>query len=142
MKPSNGWGAPAPSGSELALVLGVFPLTATTLAVLLAVAALPTLVLQPDPQRRHDAAVDQVATAAASEVLAVARTAGDTWILNGVPLAASGLARLLRSRPQGVGAVRFLPSEALTSAEVAASLAWLRSHTALPVLLDPLTPAP
>lgn len=107
----------------------VVPLAATTLTVLLAVAALPSLVLQPEPQLRVEPG-DR-----AGEVLAVARSGRGGWILNGAPLASNSLARLLRGRPQGVAAVRFQPSAVLTTGEVAASMAWLRRQSPLPVLL-------
>lgn len=140
MKPATDgaeWG-----GWEPALLLGLVPLAATTLVLLLAAAALPSLLLQPDPQG-HPGADGMVADGAvAGEVLAVARTARGGWILNGVPLAAPGLARLLRGRPPGVVAVRFQPSHGLASAQVAASLGWLQSQSAVPVLLDPLSPGP
>lgn len=113
---------------ELAWLL-VVPLVATSLTVLLAVAALPSLVLQPNPQLR----VEPVEWA--GEVLAVARSSRGGWILNGAPLASDGLARLLQGRLRGVVALRFQPSAALTSGEVAASLAWLRRQSSLPVLL-------
>ena len=106
------------------------PLTASTLVVLLAVAALPSLVLRPDPRFRAEPA------AAPGEVLAIARSAEGRWILNGLPLAEQGLVRQLQARPGGVVAVRFLPSLGLASGEVAASLAWLRQRTPLPVLLE------
>lgn len=107
----------------------VAPLVATTLTVLLAVSALPSLVLQPAPQLRAEPG------ARAGEELAVARSGRGGWMLNGAPLATDGLARLLRGRPRGVVALRFQPSVALTTAEVAASVAWLRRQSPLPVLL-------
>ncbi len=107
----------------------VAPLVATTITVLLAVAALPSLLLRPAPRLPAEPG------SLAGEVLAVARSGRGGWILNGAPLASDGLARLLRGRPQGVVALRFQPSAALTSGEVAASMAWLRSQSPLPVLL-------
>ncbi len=112
-----------------ALVLSLVPLVATTLTVMLAVAALPSLLLQPAPQ------LQAKPEARAGEVLAVARSGRGGWILNGAPLASEGLARLLSSRPRRAVAVRFQPSAALPSGEVAASMAWLRRQTPLPVLL-------
>lgn len=107
----------------------VVPLVATTLIVLLAVAALPSLLLQRDPLLPTEP-VDRF-----GEVLAVARSGRGGWILNGAPLASEGLARLLRGRPRGVVALRFAPSAALSSREVAASMDWLRRQSSLPVLL-------
>jgi hypothetical protein len=112
-------------------VLLLVPLTASTLAVLLAVAALPSLLLKPDPQFRAAPA------GAPGEGLALARSVRGTWILNGTPLAEPGLARLLQARPPGVEVVRFQPAEGLASGEVASSLAWLRQRTPLPVVLEP-----
>ena len=107
----------------------VVPLVATTLTVLLAVAALPSLLLRPAPRLSAEPG------ALAGEVLAVARSGRGGWILNGAPLASDGLARLLRGRPRGVVALRFQPSAVLTSTEVVASMAWLRQQSPLPVLL-------
>lgn len=106
------------------------PLTASTLVVLLAVAALPSLLLQPEPRFRPESA------AGPGEGLAVARSAQGRWILNGTPLAEQGLARLLQARPRGVAEVRFYPSTGLASGEVASSLAWLRQQTPQPVVLE------
>ncbi|MEX0587832.1 MAG: hypothetical protein WD136_01115, partial [Cyanobium sp.] len=72
----------------------------------------------------------------AGEVLAVARAGSGVWILHGAPITTAGLARLLAGRPRGVVAVHFQPSAALPSAEVGASLAWLRRQSSLPVLLE------
>lgn len=105
------------------------PLAATTLTVLLAVAAVPCLLLQRQPQLRAEPG------AQAGEVLAVARSGRGGWILNGAPLTSDGLARLLRARPRGVVAVHFQPSAALTSGELATAMAWLRRQSPLPVLL-------
>lgn len=111
-----------------ALVL-VAPLVASTLAVLVAVVALPSLLLQPAPQLRAEPGVR------AGAVLAVARSGRGGWILNGVPIASDGLARLLQGRPRGVVALHFQPSTALTSGEVVAAMAWLRRQSPLPVRL-------
>lgn len=110
-------------------LLVLFPLAATTLLVLLAVAALPSLLLQPDPRFLPEPA------AGPGDELALARSQQGTWILNGAPLAEQGLARLLQAQHRGAGGIRFQPSAGLTSGEVAASLAWLRRHTQLPVAL-------
>lgn len=115
--------------APLAAVLVLLPCTAATLVVLLAVAALPSLLLHPDPRFRAEPA------AGPGENLALARSQQGTWILNGSPLAEQGLARLLQARQRGVGAVHFQPSAGLTSAEVAASLVWLRQRTPLSVVL-------
>ena len=121
-------GQPAGTGPLLLLV----PFTATSLVLLLAVAALPTLLLQPVPQVRAES------SAGAGAGWAVVRTARGLWLLNGVPIAQNGLGRTLRARPKGLVGLRFVPSAALTSAEVAASLAWLRQQGRLPVVLEPL----
>ena len=118
---------PAGTGPLLLLV----PFTATSLVLLLAVAALPALLLQPAPQVRAEH------SAAAGAGWAVARTARGAWLLNGAPIAQAGLGRSLRARPKGIAVLRFLPSANLTSGEVAASLAWLRHHSQLPVVLEP-----
>lgn len=119
-----------PAASDPALLLGVVPLVATTITVLLAVAALPSLLLQPNPRLYPEAATG------AGEVLHVARSASGRWILNGVPQANEGLIRQLQARPRAVVAVRFQPSAGLASAEVAASFAWLQQHSRLPVLVE------
>ena len=107
-------------------------LTATSLVLLLAVAALPALLLQPAPQVRPEAGT------AVGAGWAVARSASGAWLLNGAPIAQEGLGRTLRSRPKGVQVLRFLPSAALTTGEVATSLAWLRQQARLPVVLEPV----
>lgn len=114
------------------LLWAVMPLVASALVLLLAVAALPSLLLQPSPQLRREP------DPGLGERLALARTARGGWILQGAPMPSEALARLLRSRPRGVAAVHFHPAGALSSVEVAASLAWLRQHSPLPVQLVPL----
>ena len=112
------------------LTLMLAPLAATSISLLLAVAALPSLLLQPEPQLAAEPGPGP------GEILALAQTAQGTWILNGMPLAPDQLARILRGRPPSVVALRFQPSGALSAAQVAGSLAWLKQHSTLPVRFE------
>jgi hypothetical protein len=114
------------------LTLMLAPLAATSISLLLAVAALPSLLLQPEPQLAAEPGPGP------GEILALAQTAQGTWILNGMPLAPDQLARILRGRPPSVVALRFQPSASLTTAQVADSLAWLGRHSPLPVGFEAL----
>ena len=58
-----------PAASDPALLLAMVPLVATTITVLLAVAALPSLLLQPNPRLHPEAATG------GGDVLNVARSA-------------------------------------------------------------------
>ena len=119
-----------PSAAQPRLLIALVPLVATTITVLLAVAALPSLVQQAKLRLHPERAVG------GGDVLGVARAASGRWILNGAPQAEEGLLRQLQARPSAVVAVRFQPSAGLASAEVAASLDWLQRHSRLPVLLE------
>ena len=119
-----------PSAAQPGLLTALVPLVATTITVLLAVAALPSLVLQAKLRLHPEPAVG------GGDVLVVARAASGRWILNGAPQADEGLLRQLQARPPAVVAVRFQPSAGLASAEVAASLDWLQHHFRLPVLVE------
>jgi hypothetical protein len=112
-----------PAPGDPGLLLGLLPLVSTTIVVLLAVAALPSLLLQPNPRLHPEPATS------IGDVMNVARSATGRWILNGAPRADGGLIRQLQ-------ALRFKPSAGLASAEVAASLAWLQQHSRLPVLVE------
>ena len=63
------------------LTLLLVPLAACTITVLFAVAALPALLLAPDPTPAAES------VGAPGETLALALTGQGTWILNGMPLA-------------------------------------------------------
>ena len=119
-----------PAPGDPGLLLGLLPLVSTTIVVLLAVAALPSLLLQPNPRLHPEPAT------IIGDVMNVARSATGRWILNGAPRADGGLIRQLQARPRAVVALRFKPSAGLASAEVAASLAWLQQHSRLPVLVE------
>lgn len=119
-----------PAPGDRGLLLGLLPLVSTTIVVLLAVAALPSLMLQPKPRLHPEPATG------IGDVLNIARSSSGRWILNGAPQADEGLIRQLQARPRAVVALRFLPSAGLASAEVATSLAWLQQHSRLPVLVE------
>ena len=112
------------------LTLLPVPLAACTITVLFAVAALPALLLAPDPTPAAES------VGAPGETLALALTGQGTWILNGMPLTPAMLARVLRARPPSVVALRFQPAGALSAAQVAGSLAWLKQHSTLPVRFE------
>ncbi|MEB3327127.1 MAG: hypothetical protein VKI39_05400 [Synechococcus sp.] len=116
-------------GLNLQTLLQV-PLAAGTITVLFAVAALPAMLLAPVPGLVAES------PAAPSESLALARTGQGTWILNGMTLAPAMLARVLSAPPPSVVALRFQPSESLSAAQVADSLAWLKRHSGLPVRFE------
>jgi hypothetical protein len=119
-----------PSAAQPGPLTALVPLVATTITVLLAVAALPSLVQQAKLRLHPEPAVG------GGDVLVVARAASGRWILNGAPQAEEGLLRQLQARPSAVVAVRFQPSAGLASAEVAASLDWLQRHSRLQVLVE------
>ena len=112
------------------LTLLLVPLAACTITVLFVVAALPALLLVSDPRPPAES------VGPPGETLALALTGQGTWILNGMLLTPAMLARVLRSRPRSVVALRFQPSGALSAAQVAGSLAWLKQHSTLPVRFE------
>ena len=118
------------SAAQPGPLTALVPLAATTITLLLAVAALPSLLQKAKLRLHPEHAVG------GGDVLVVARAASGRWILNGVPQSDEGLLRQLQARPSAVVAVRFQPSAGMASAEVAASLDWLQRHSRLPVLVE------
>ena len=112
-------------------------LVALTLLVTGAVAAVPAVVVERPPRQRPLPPLP-----ARAEVLRVVQAPAQRWFLNGAPIDRAVLAQRLARRP-GRRQVRFLPSAALPMATVAASLRWLRQHTAGPVSVElPPPPSP
>ena len=104
-------------------------LCALTLLVCTAVAGLPALLLERQPRP-----LSQQAPAAAP--LWVVRDLRGGWHLNGEPLPAPALARLL-AQAQGQRPVHLLPAAGTPMAEVRQALQWLRRQAG-PVVLLPL----
>ncbi|MFN5116676.1 MAG: hypothetical protein ACK5FE_08125 [Cyanobacteriota bacterium] len=109
--------------------LALQSLVGLTLLVCGAAAVLPEFWQVREPRFRD--VPDQVAT---QIPLRIVRAPADRWFLNGDPIGRTRLEELLQ-RQESVG-VRFLPSSALSMAEVASSLSWLRSFRAGAVVLE------
>jgi hypothetical protein len=113
------------------MTVRILSITGLTLLVLTAVAGLPALLARPEPRARPSAAAsDQDQTA-----LLVVRSRSGNWFLQGRPISADSLAGTLTAA-RSQGPVRFLPSDALATGQVSASLAWLRRHSREPVRLE------
>ena len=110
-------------------------LVALTLVILGAVAAVPAIVEERLPRQRPPQP-----RLPEAEVLRLVEGPGDRWYLNGVPIRRAVLRDRLR-RSVVAPELRFLPSSALTTGRVAASLQWLRQHSRGPVGLE-LLPRP
>ena len=107
--------------------LALLSLLSLTLLLCGAVASLPAVTRRVEPR--------STAPAAAVQNLWVVQGADQRWYLSGAPIERAELgARLQRRR--GGELVRFLPSSALTLAQVTASLSWLRRQGAGAVLLE------
>jgi hypothetical protein len=112
----------------------LWPLVACNLAVFTAVACLPTLLLSNPPAQPRQ----RVSQAEAALPWLVLRSGRGEWLLNGQPIAAAALARMLRrQQPE----TRLHPSAQLPASQVAASLAWLRLHSGQRASLDLLNRA-
>ena len=107
----------------------LWPLLACSLVVTTAVACLPTLLLSSPPAKPRPRA----SLAAGAQPWLVLRSSRREWLLNGEPIAATALARLLRhQQPE----TRLHPSPQLPATTVANSLAWLRLHSGKQASLD------
>ncbi|HBH72780.1 MAG TPA: hypothetical protein DDY43_04925 [Synechococcales bacterium UBA10510] len=107
----------------------LWPLLGCSLVVTTAVACLPTLLLSSTPAKPRPRA----SLAAGAQPLLVLRSSRGEWLLNGQPIAATALARLLRrQQPE----TRLHPSAQLPASTVANSLAWLRLHSGKQASLD------
>ena len=107
----------------------LWPLFGCCLVVITAVACLPTLLLASPPAKPRPRA----SLAAAAQPWLVLRSSRREWLLNGEPIAATALARLLRhQQPE----TRLHPSPQLPASTVANSLAWLRLHSGKQASLD------
>ncbi|MFO7628748.1 MAG: hypothetical protein R6W06_04385 [Prochlorococcaceae cyanobacterium] len=95
------------------------PFSALTLLLTTAVAVLPVLLV-----RRPSARLLNTTSAAATTPVVVIRTAQGRWLINGTPLTALALERQLRAGGPRL-AIRFLPSPALSTAEVRRWWLWL-----------------
>ncbi|MCT0231040.1 hypothetical protein KQ306_09285 [Synechococcus sp. CS-1324] len=107
----------------------ILAITSLSLVVLTAVAVLPAALSLPEPRLRSSA------PGGLKPAWYVVRSGTDRWFLNGAPISAGSLAVQLNA-DSSPGGVRFLPSNALSSAQVSASLAWLRGRSRAPVQLE------
>jgi biopolymer transport protein ExbD len=108
------------------------PLAASVLLVCTAVAALPALLasgVEPRVPSRFDPLV--------SQPLLVVHSAQGRWYLDGQPIAAAALARLLAAADNRDRPVRLLASNSLSIADVSGALAWLRRQGGGSVELEP-----
>lgn len=110
----------------------ITPLVATTLVLLTAVAALPALLLASRPPQPPATIRGPLAGAS----LQLVRGGQGTWFIDGQPIAAEGLARLLRQQRGGISELRFQPSARLAAGSVSSSMAWLRQQSGRPVVLQ------
>lgn len=111
------------------------PLSALTLLVTFTVATLPVILAARPVARPPSSAV---AAISASTPLVVIRTAHARWLVNGTPVTARELERQLQGGGQRL-ALHFLPSPALSAAEVRRWWLWLgqRSGSAVTLALPP-----
>ena len=105
------------------LVVAITPTLLSLVVVLAAVGLLPLATGFPHPQPLHR----KVVVPGALNVV-VARNARGRWFADGVAVDDQTLERRLSARGDSLS-VRFLPSDRLSTAEVSASLAWLRRRT-------------
>ncbi len=103
-------------------------LVGLTLLLCGSVASLADLVRERQPRVRATAATTLTSP------LWIVRGPGDRWFLNGEPVYRSRLAGVLAAQP-ATAEIHFLPSSRLPAAEVARSLAQLRSLSPRPVAL-------
>jgi hypothetical protein len=99
-----------------------------------AVAAVPEIVRHREPRPRVSRLPD------APRELWIVRSGDQGWFANGEPIAPAQLEALL-GRGRSADLIPFLPSAALSLGEVSRSLAWLRSRSRTPVVLE-LPPDP
>ncbi|MCP9883559.1 hypothetical protein KBY97_00260 [Synechococcus sp. ATX 2A4] len=109
----------------------ILAITALNLIALSAVAALPVALRQPEPRHRA------VAPQGLQPAWFLVRAASGSWYLNGAAINEGALMAQLRAT-SNQGGVRFLPSDARSSAQVSSDLAWLRRHSRQPVWIDRL----
>jgi hypothetical protein len=110
----------------------VMPLAAAVLLVCTTVVSLPVLLAAGVEARRPPAEAAHFRAP-----LLVARSARGRWFLDGQPIAAAALARLLASPAGSARSVRLLAGDGMTIAEVSHGLAWLRRHAGASVQLEP-----
>lgn len=111
------------------MTLALQCLVGLTLLLCGAVAALPDIWPARIPQSRPSE------VAGDGPPLWIVRGPAGRWYVNGDPLPPERVANLLRDDPEP-SEIRFLPSAALSLGEVSESLAWLRSLTPEPVVLE------
>jgi hypothetical protein len=104
-------------------------LVGLTLMVCGAVATLPAVVRERIPRPQP------VAAGLPPQEVWIVRGPQERWFVDGRPLSGPTLGALLRRQPPGTQ-LHLLPAAGLSSAEVAASLRWLRGLRGDPVRLE------
>jgi biopolymer transport protein ExbD len=112
------------------LLTALSPTLAALVLMLAVVAALPTVLIAREP-----IPLPPRAPAPGALPVVLVLTASGDWYADGVPVDAQTLEQRLAARGASL-VVRFLPSAQLSTADVTASLGWLRRRTAGPVELE------
>ena len=112
------------------LLTALSPTLAAMVLMLAIVAALPRVLIAREPLP-----LPPRATAPGSLPVVLVLTASGDWYADGVPVDPQTLERRVVARGASL-VIRFLPSAQLSTADVTASLGWLRRRTAGPVELE------